>query len=60
LNARYAQIAIEKKIQLIDLFPLFDDGTGAIRKDVTNDNLHLMGPGYKIWRDAIAPHVLGG
>lgn len=59
LNARYAQIAAQKNIPLIDLFPLLDDGAGVIRKEVSNDNLHLMGPGYKIWRDAIAPHVLG-
>lgn len=58
LNARYAEIAQQRKIQLIDLFPLFDDGTGAIRKEVSNDKLHLMGPGYKIWRDAIEPLVL--
>ncbi|PTU31874.1 GDSL-type esterase/lipase family protein [Stenotrophobium rhamnosiphilum] len=58
LNALYAEIAKQRRIELIDLFPLFDDGTGAIRKEVTNDKLHLMGPGYKIWRDAIEPLVL--
>lgn len=59
LNALYAEVAKKQSIQFIDLFSVLDDGTGAIRKEVTNDNLHLMGPGYKIWRDAIAPLVLG-
>lgn len=59
LNARYAGIAKQRKVELIDLFPLFDDGTGAIRAELSNDKLHLMGPGYKIWRDAIEPLVLG-
>jgi len=58
LNTIYAGIAAQRNIPLIDLFPLFDDGTGQIRKEVTNDDLHLLGAGYAIWRKALAPYVL--
>ncbi|HEY0915560.1 MAG TPA: hypothetical protein VGE22_11875 [Solimonas sp.] len=35
------------------------DGCGQIRQDLSNDQLHLLGPGYVIWSRAIAPAVLG-
>lgn len=57
MNAIYSRIATERNIELINLFPLFDDGKGAIRKELTNDDLHLMGAGYSIWRDALAPYL---
>ncbi len=60
LNARYRKLAADRGIAFIDLFPLFDDGTGQLRKELTYDGLHLMGNGYGIWRDAIAAHVLDG
>ena len=60
LNAVYAGIAAQRGIPLIDLFPLFDDGTGKIRQDVTNDNLHLLGSGYAMWREVLAPYLLEG
>ena len=58
LNARYAAIAQRQSVNLIDLYPLFDDGSGQIRKDLSNDELHLLGSGYVIWGKAIAPAVL--
>lgn len=58
LNAQYKKLAAERGIAFIDLFPLFDDGNGQLREDLTYDGLHLMGKGYGIWRDAIAGYVL--
>jgi lysophospholipase L1-like esterase len=58
LNAAYARLAQQRGLALIDLFPLFDNGSGAIRKDLSNDDLHLMGAGYDIWRKALAPYLL--
>ena len=58
LNRRYAQLAHAKSVVLIDLFPLFDDGNGRLRHDLTGDSLHLLGAGYDVWRAAIAPYVL--
>ncbi len=41
----------------LDLVPVFAAENGAIRELLSNDNVHLRGPGYAAWRDAIAPHV---
>ncbi len=44
----------------INLYPLFVDKNGKLREDLTNDGLHLLGPGYLIWRDAIIKYVKSG
>lgn len=41
----------------INLYPLFTDADGNLRAELTNDGLHLLGPGYIIWRDKIKPYV---
>ncbi len=58
LNQRYAQIAQRREIVYLDLFPAFDDGSGALRSELTDDGLHLNGAGYRIWRDLLRPLVL--
>jgi len=51
--------AIEKKAQWIDLYPLFLDGNdGSIANKYSNDELHLNGAGYTLWRDTIAEYVV--
>lgn len=59
LNARYAEIAAQRGIVFIDLYPLFDDGRGEIRAELSHDRLHLTGAGYAIWRSALSPYILG-
>ncbi|HZP11580.1 MAG TPA: GDSL-type esterase/lipase family protein [Nevskiaceae bacterium] len=59
LNERYRKIARERRATFVDLWPLFDDGKGALKASLTNDNLHLLGAGYVVWRDALASY-LGG
>lgn len=41
----------------INIHPLFADADGNLRADLTNDGLHLLAPGYIIWRDALRPYV---
>lgn len=41
----------------LDITPLFSDEEGNLRRDLTNDGLHLLGPGYLIWRDFLLPYV---
>lgn len=41
----------------IDIYGLFADAEGNLRADLTNDGLHLLAPGYAIWRDALRPYV---
>lgn len=57
LNVRYAEIAAQRHIPFIDLFPLFDDGSGELRGELTYDRLHLTGAGYMVWRAALEQYV---
>jgi lysophospholipase L1-like esterase len=57
LNAAYVELAQQRGLALIDLCPLFDDGRGAIRKDLSHDNVHLTELGYDVWRAALAPYL---
>ena len=41
----------------INVYPAFADDEGYLRKDLSNDGLHLLGPGYIIWRDLLMPYV---
>lgn len=57
LNASL-QEAVAEKVIWINLYPLFlDEAKTSIDNDLSNDELHLLGPGYLIWRDAIASLV---
>ena len=54
INARLETLAKEKKITFINLYPLFTEkGTNVLKKELTNDGLHLNDKGYQIWVDAI-------
>ena len=54
INAKLAALAQEKGLKFINLFPLFvEPGTNILRKELTNDGLHLKDDGYKIWVKAI-------
>lgn len=41
----------------IDLYPHFADEDGNLRKEITNDGLHLLGDGYLIWREQLIPYL---
>lgn len=57
MNAAISR-AIADKAQWIDLYPWFlDQQDGSIRDDLSNDELHLMGEGYLIWRDRISSFI---
>ena len=61
LNARLAEVSLEHGSAWVDLYPAFlDPDTGAIRQELSNDQLHLLGPGYQIWRDQIDAPVRAG
>jgi lysophospholipase L1-like esterase len=59
LNAALARLAAARDCAFLDLTPAFAGPDGAIRPDLSNDALHLLGPGYVAWRSAVAPYVLG-
>jgi len=57
LNA-LLESGISGKAAWIDLYPLFlDRSDGSIRNVLSNDELHLLGPGYLLWREAIEDRV---
>jgi lysophospholipase L1-like esterase len=61
LNARLAEVALEHGSEWIDLYPHFlDPETGGIRAELSNDALHLLGPGYALWRNQIEIAVRRG
>lgn len=41
----------------IDLYSKFADEEGHMKKEYTNDGLHLLAPGYLQWRDCILPYI---
>lgn len=41
----------------VEIHSLLTDEDGNLRKEYTNDGLHLLGPAYFIWRDAVLPYV---
>ncbi|MBA4421065.1 MAG: platelet activating factor, partial [Anaerolinea sp.] len=50
----------EMNCAFVNLHPFFTDGKGALRKELTNDHLHLLGEGYRIWAEEIRKIVMGG
>jgi lysophospholipase L1-like esterase len=61
LNARLAEVALERGSAWVDLYPAFlDPETGGIRAELSNDELHLLGPGYALWREQIEIPVRAG
>jgi lysophospholipase L1-like esterase len=61
LNARLAEVALEHGAAWVDLYPaFFDPETGGIRGELSNDELHLLGPGYALWKEQIEMQVRAG
>ena len=58
INAALPEKLRERNVTWIDLYPYFADENGNLRDDLTNDGLHLLGPGYLIWRDIVRPFVI--
>lgn len=56
-NVLYEQVARKHNVPWINLFPWFADRECKLRKELTNDGVHLKENGYKIWRNEIAQYV---
>ena len=48
-NRSIRALASELDLQVLDLYPAFDDGSGALRARDTRDGLHLAPAGYQRW-----------
>ena len=53
LNAALARHADERGYRYIDLHSVFADAEGALKPDLSNDGIHLLAPGYRLWRSQI-------
>jgi lysophospholipase L1-like esterase len=59
LNKRLATLASEDdsdNITFLDLRPVLA-GKGGLKRELTYDGVHLNGEGYRLWKEAIAPHM---
>ena len=56
-NREIERIAGEEGAVYIDLWPALSDATGNLKREFTNDGLHLTGSGYKAWTNAIRSFV---
>lgn len=50
-NAALAALADDRTVFYLDVNPVFDDGTGALRADCSGDGVHVRAPYYVEWRD---------
>lgn len=56
-NALLEQVACRNGVTWINLYPLMVDSQGRLKREYTNDGLHLMGDAYLVWRDAIKKYL---
>lgn len=54
VNGQIRQVATAAGATYLDLYPLFVNGEGYLRSDLTTDGLHLNHNGYLVWRTALA------
>lgn len=57
VNALVEAMAAEKGFTWIDLYSRFADSEGHMKRELTNDGLHLLGKGYLLWRECIMPYI---
>ncbi|MCD8080901.1 MAG: serine hydrolase [Bacteroides sp.] len=58
INQRLEALAAQRSITFVNLYPLFTEpGTDILRKELTNDGLHLTEEGYRIWSKALKPYL---
>lgn len=57
INRRLEALAQRYNDTYIDLFSHFAGPGGAIRREFSNDRLHLMASGYRLWVKIIRPYL---
>lgn len=58
LNTAICEMATERRLTYLDLFPAFAGEGGGIRDGLSYDRLHLTGAGYRHWQSLLAPYVI--
>jgi len=57
LNIHLQKLAEKFGYTFINLFPSFVGAQGELKKELTNDSLHLMADGYAIWVENLKPYI---
>lgn len=57
INTLLKPIAENAGATWVELHQAFCDNDGNLRRELTNDGLHLLAPGYIIWRDILTPYI---
>jgi len=57
LNKKLKSFCSKSGLTYIDLHAVFSDADGKLRKDLTEDGLHLNGRGYQVWIHFIKQYV---
>ncbi|MDR1297548.1 MAG: GDSL-type esterase/lipase family protein [Deltaproteobacteria bacterium] len=63
-NRLLGRAAENFRLDFLDLHPAFAEPDGSLRRDLTDDGVHLLGPAYPIWeslvRDFLSSKSSGG
>lgn len=54
VNDQLQLVTVETEVDFLNLYPLFVNGDGYLRPDLSTDGLHLNENGYLVWRTALA------
>jgi lysophospholipase L1-like esterase len=54
-NDAIRRVATARGLDVLDLYPAFDDGSGRLRAAETYDGVHLTGAGYARWVALLEP-----
>ncbi len=57
VNEGLKAIGLREHITVIDIHPLFLDGEGRLKKELTLDGLHPNAAGYLVWKAGLMPYV---
>ena len=57
INALIEKLAREEGVTYIDLFSRFADRQGQMKREYTNDGLHLLGKGYMLWKEIVESYL---
>ncbi len=53
LNQQLQSISTKRGVKYLNLYPLFTNKQGNLRREFTTDGLHLSPEGYIVWRSAL-------
>jgi lysophospholipase L1-like esterase len=59
VNERLKQQAVTYQYDFLDLHAAFADENGKLKKELTNDGLHLLDKGYLLWKHLVFPASYG-